>query len=701
MGKIIGIDLGTTNSVAAYMSRRRPKLIPDSRSSGSYLTPSVVLSERGQRWIGQPARDRSPGSRNRIYSIKRLMGIDYTNAKVQKALESVNYSSRPGMNGEAEVLLDGEYYTPTQISAMILGQIKQNAELALGETVTDAVITVPAYFNQRQKEATREAGKLAGLRVARILNEPTAAALAFGMEMDEDESQQVLVYDLGGGTFDVSIMLISQNTFDVFNYDGDNFLGGDNFDALIMEKMFAHLQQKYRIDLRQSYAVKDHLKQIAEQAKIALSHEPQTQLFAEQIDTINGAPINLDLTLARSEFEAMISPLVERSLEIVIRALRGAHLAVVDIERVLLVGGSTYIPLVRRRLRELFQDRIELDVDPMQCVALGAAVMANMITESESESEILHEKVQHLENPDHSPLPSTSSPSSGIDILSKHLGIEVEDNKVTEGSRLSIIVEKQTPFPTQDSHRKELYTREPNQKLYILPIYEVEAVTPQEAEAVPKSEWDHVGVVENNKLPPGLPVHTPVMVEVRIDQDGILTVSSYLKESRESTYVECSFRFIGAAGSTTKGRDQGEDAENKDKLEFYQIFYDLISTDPALTRHLNRGQAEELQALTTKIEQTLLNGNAESIKSMLAQATSVRSTLPVPTEAVFWAKVFQDSGTYIQQQNIRQSLYAMEQAIAQNQIERANHHLTQLRHALDEVADTNSESSKLLRDRRW
>ena len=209
---------------------------------------------------------------------------------------------------------------------MILEQIKQNAELTLGEPVTEAVITVPAYFSQRQKDATREAGKLAGLRVARILNEPTAAALAFGLDLEEDETQQVLVYDLGGGTFDVSIMMVSSHTFDVFNYDGDNFLGGDNFDGLIVEQLFMHLQHRYGVDLRASAGMKDQLKQIAEQAKIALSLQPQTHLLAEQLETVDGIPINLDLTLTRTEFEAWIAPLVDRTLEIVTRALRGAHM---------------------------------------------------------------------------------------------------------------------------------------------------------------------------------------------------------------------------------------------------------------------------------------------------------------------------------------------------------------------------------------
>ena len=519
MGRIIGIDLGTTNSVASYWSGRRPKAILNTNNSP--LTPSMVALDQGIRYVGEDAKDRRyKGSRNVIYSVKRFIGRDYDDPKTKAALEKMSYQGRKAENGEVEIELGESFYSPIEISAMILDNLRKDAEQALGENVTHAVITVPAYFNQRQKNATREAGQLAGLKVLRIINEPTASALSFGLEENLTEPQHILVYDFGGGTFDVSILLVSNGNFDVLNIEGDNFLGGDDFDNLIIDKMLEQLEKEAGEDYSQDASIKNILKGRAEEIKIKLSREDMYRIVeAGLAKTKRNTPLNLDYTLTRAGFEKMIADKVKYSIEIIKRALEKESLSPSDIDRVLLVGGTTRIPLIRERLKEMFQNKIEIDVDPMQSVALGAAIQTAIPIEWVCAScgnvnEGTEESCRSCKHPqdeidddtpmisceicgkknrqgrlvcwscnakigaviegviDHNQQHSEDAVIRIGDITAKNLGVEVLIKD--KNSSLTVIIREGTPYPTHKNLRKELYTSIAGREWFRVPIYEVE-----------------------------------------------------------------------------------------------------------------------------------------------------------------------------------------------------------------------------------
>jgi molecular chaperone DnaK len=694
MGRIIGIDLGTTNSLIAFMSRRRPRIIKDPRTN-SDTTPSVVLYQQGQNWVGQDAKDRSIGARNRVYSIKRLMGIDYNSNQAQKTLRHISYSTRIGENGEVKVKLGNDYLTPTQISAIILEQLKQNAELSLGEPVTHAIITVPAYFNQRQKQATREAGRLAGLEVARILNEPTAAALAYGVELSQEENQQILVYDLGGGTFDVSILMVSSSSgeifFDVLNYDGDNFLGGDNFDQTIIELLLQHIQEEHKVDLSQNAAVLDLFKRLAEQAKINLTLRKESRIIAEQFYMLNDTPINLDYTLIRSDFERAIEPFVQNTIDIVQIALQGAHLNVDDIDRVLLVGGTTRTPLVRRRLRELFGDRVEYDVEPIQCVALGAAVLAGTLSESGLNDPGDEEDADQLLTP------------NIVDITAKHLCVEVTGGAAAGKPCLAVVIEKQTSFPMDEPRKHMFYTSYPNQQRYRLPVYEVEANSLSEAESAKPEQWEHVGVVENDRLPPGLPTNTPILVEMLMDSDGILTVASYLKNDRDRSFIEQSFRFFGSEVERLDSLNKDEVAEKLDAVQFHLQMFRILIDDPIFRTYLQNCIYGEIQQYVDEMGSIADSKELEVLENALVRAKRLRADLPVPTEDIFWATVFLQNSpevSLVDQRQIQQLLRSMERTMGNDDMDGANEALAQLRRTLQEVISRTPTHGHLLRHSR-
>lgn len=667
MGRIIGIDLGTTNSVAAYWARKRPKVI-ENDVTRSYIIPSAVtVNEFGQRVVGQDAKDRlGSGSTNVIYSIKRFMGMDYDDPKTQEALSNIGYGARKAENGEVEVLLDGKYYSPVEISAMTLQQLKSDAELQLGEAVTHAVITVPAYFGQRQKDATREAGRLAGLRVARIINEPTAAALAFGVENDTDEAKYVLVYDLGGGTFDVSILLVSGQTYDIFNIDGDNFLGGDNFDNYVAERVLSSIRGKALHDDKVALSI---LKYRAEQAKIELSRTATTRIL-DSFQSSSGHTVNVDLTLERSELEDMIAPEIEKSIEIVHRAIEGAHLELDDISHVLLVGGSTRIPLVRRKLKALFgADKVEIDVDPMQCVALGAAVQTAAISRDELAVEALG--ITEITGIDAADAPVITI----TDVTSKYIGIETEDD-----SKFAVIIEKGTVFPTATPYKREFYTSRFDQRTYTLPVYEVEASTVEDAERKPLTENEHIGLIENDRLSPGLPPRTPVIVEMTIDHDGILRVSSYVKNDKDKTFIEKSLKFVGHRSS-----------DNKDvfgNLGFVASMLETIAQSPRLRKYLKPGQADTAMQLLARAKPVLEAKNQVQAETLVDEMQELMDDFPAPTVSLFWASLVasdQKNFSAVERNQTQQLVVQMEQAIGRDDVDTANIHLRHLNDKLSEM----------------
>jgi len=377
MGKIIGIDLGTTNSVVAVMEGGEPTVIAS--AEGERLVPSVVaVNKNHERLVGRVARNQAVvNPENTVFSIKRFMGRKFEDPEVKKALARVPYKVAKAPNGDIRVILDGREYSPPEISAMILAKLKTDAEAYLGETVTQAVITVPAYFNDAQRNATKDAGKIAGLDVLRIINEPTASSLAYGLDKKKDEV--IAVYDLGGGTFDISILDVGDGVFQVRSTSGDTFLGGDDFDMRLIDYLADEFKMANGIDLRQDRQSLQRLKEAAEKAKIELSSMMQTEINLPYITADASGPKHLVMNLTRSKLEQLTGDLIDRSLGPVKTALRDADLETSKINEVVLVGGMTRMPAVQEAVRKLFNKEPHKGVNPDEVVAIGAAIQAGVL----------------------------------------------------------------------------------------------------------------------------------------------------------------------------------------------------------------------------------------------------------------------------------------------------------------------------------
>ncbi|PWB54583.1 MAG: molecular chaperone DnaK [Anaerolineales bacterium] len=377
MGKIIGIDLGTTNSVVAVMEGGEPTVIPS--AEGERLIPSVVaVNKNHERLVGRVARNQAVvNPENTIFSIKRFMGRKFDDPEVKKALSRVPYKVAKAPNGDIRVVLDGREYSPPEVSAMILAKLKVDAEAYLGETVTQAVITVPAYFNDAQRNATKDAGKIAGLEVLRIINEPTASSLAYGLDKKKDEV--IAVYDLGGGTFDISILDVGDGVFQVRSTSGDTFLGGDDFDMRLIDYLADEFKAANGIDLRQDRQSLQRLKEASEKAKIELSSMMQTEINLPYITADASGPKHLVMNLTRSKLEQLTGDLIERSLTPVKNALRDADMDTSKINEVVLVGGMTRMPAVQEAVRKLFNKEPHKGVNPDEVVAIGAAIQAGVL----------------------------------------------------------------------------------------------------------------------------------------------------------------------------------------------------------------------------------------------------------------------------------------------------------------------------------
>ncbi len=377
MGKIIGIDLGTTNSVAAVMTGGEPVVIPS--AEGERLVPSVVAYNKNhERVVGRTARNQAIiNPENTIFSIKRFMGRKFEDAEVQRTVSRVPYKVAKAPNGDMRVVLDGREYSPPEVSAMILAKLKADAEAYLGEPVTQAVITVPAYFNDAQRNATKDAGKIAGLEVLRIINEPTASSLAYGL--DKKKNEVIAVYDLGGGTFDISVLDVGDGVFQVRSTSGDTFLGGDDFDLRIMDYLIAEFKKENGLDIRSDRQALQRLKEAAEKAKIELSTVMQTEINLPYLTADQTGPKHLVMTFTRARLEQLTSDLIEKSLDPVRRALSDAGLQPSDISEVVLVGGMTRMPAVQEAVRRLFGKDPHKGVNPDEVVAIGAAIQAGVL----------------------------------------------------------------------------------------------------------------------------------------------------------------------------------------------------------------------------------------------------------------------------------------------------------------------------------
>ncbi|MGZ6368502.1 MAG: molecular chaperone DnaK, partial [Ktedonobacteraceae bacterium] len=377
MAKVIGIDLGTTNSVVAVMEAGEPTVLDN--SEGSRTTPSIVsITKGGERLVGQVAKRQAvTNPENTIYSIKRLMGRKYDDPEVQRTMKSVPYKITRAANGDARVSMGGREYSPPEVSAMILQKLKADAEAKLGEKITQAVITVPAYFNDTQRQATKDAGKIAGLEVLRIINEPTAASLAYGLDKKKDET--IAVYDLGGGTFDISILQLGEGVFEVKATNGDTHLGGDDFDQRIIDWLADEFRKEQGIDLRKDQMALQRLKEAAERAKIELSSSLQSEINLPFITADANGPKHLVMTLTRAKLEQLVSDLIERTRGPVMKALEDAGLRANEINEVVLVGGQTRMPAIIEMVRKIFGKEPNKSVNPDEVVAIGAAIQAGVL----------------------------------------------------------------------------------------------------------------------------------------------------------------------------------------------------------------------------------------------------------------------------------------------------------------------------------
>ena len=483
MGKAIGIDLGTTNSVVAVVMGGEQVVIPN--QEGTRTTPSVVaVTEKGERLVGQIAKRQSiTNPENTIFSIKRLMGRKFNSAEVKHAKQRLPYKIVEAANGDAHVEIRGKVYSPPEISAMILQKLKQAAEDYLGETVTDAVITVPAYFDDSQRQATKDAGQIAGLNVLRIINEPTAAALAYGL--DKKKEEKVSVYDLGGGTFDVSVLEIGEGVIEVKSTNGDTFLGGDDFDLRVIDWMVEEFRKEQGIDLKSDKMALQRLKEAAERAKIELSTASETEINLPFVTADATGPKHLLMKLSRSKFEQLTDDLVSKTIEPCKKALSDAGLSQSNIDEVILVGGQTRAPKVQQVVQEYFSKEPNKTVNPDEVVALGAAIQGAVLKGEVKEVLLL-------------------------DVTPLSLGIE------TLGGIFTKIIERNTTIPTKN--KQVFSTASDNQPAVTIKIHQGE----REMAAANKL----LGVFELVGIPPaprGLP---QVEVTFDIDANGILHVSA-------------------------------------------------------------------------------------------------------------------------------------------------------------------------------
>lgn len=567
MGKVIGIDLGTTNSCVAIMEGGDPKVLTN--AEGGRTTPSVVaFTDKGERLVGMLAKRQAvTNAENTIFAVKRLIGRKFTDPEVQKSKDIVPYKIVEGPNGDAYVEVQGKKYSPAEISAMVLTKMKQTAEEYLGEKVTEAVITVPAYFNDSQRQATKDAGRIAGLNVLRIINEPTAASLAYGL--DKKGEEKIAVFDLGGGTFDISILEIGDGVFEVKSTNGDTFLGGEDFDLRIVDWLAEEFKKEHGVDLREDKMALQRLKEAAEKAKCELSTTMETEINLPFITADASGPKHLVMKLTRAKLEALCEDLIERLVAPCETALKDAGLTPADIDEVILVGGMTRMPRVQQKVKEIFGKEPHKGVNPDEVVAIGAAIQGAVL-KGEVKDVLL------------------------LDVTPLSLGIE------TLGGVMTKLIEKNTTIPTRKS--QIFTTATDNQNAVTIHVLQGE----REMAADNKS----IGRFELVGIPPAPRGVPQIEVTFDIDANGILNVSA----KDLATGKEQSIRIQASSGLSEEEiqrmiKDaEAHAAEDKKRRELVE------ARNQADT--LIYSTEKNLQELGDKIDQATKDNINEKIKAL-------------------------------------------------------------------------------------